>query len=300
MSDSDFRLDRALLRRRFGRAATGGAADPLAREIARRMDERLDYLRIAPRRILDLGCGAGADLAALAARYPQALLLGADFAPAMLGRAQAGQPRGGLLRRLLGGPPQGAALFAADALALPLARGSVDMLWSNLMLPAVDDPLPALREMHRVLAVGGVLMFSSFGPDTLRELRAVLPTGAGERVHRFIDMHDIGDALVQAGFSDPVMDMEMLTLTYADLDALLGDLRANGLANASVRRPRGLSGRGGWQAARAAYERLRRDGRLPASFEVIQGHAWKAAPRTAADGRAVVSFQPRPPRTTGG
>jgi malonyl-CoA O-methyltransferase len=300
MSDIEFRLDRALLRRRFGRAAAGAAVDPLAREIARRMDERLDYLRMAPQRILDLGCGTGTDLATLAARYPQALLLGADFAPAMLARAQAGQPRSGVLRRLLGGPPRGAALFAADALALPLARGSVDMLWSNLMLPAVDDPLPALREMHRVLAVGGVLMFSSFGPDTLRELRAVLPTDAGERVHRFIDMHDIGDALVKAGFSDPVMDMEMLTLTYPDLDALLRDLRAHGLTNASIRRPRGLSGRGGWRAARAAYERLRRDGRLPASFEVIQGHAWKTAPRTTADGRAVVSFQPRPPRATAG
>ncbi len=214
----------------------------------------------------------------------------------MLARAQTRQPRAGLLRRLVGRAPGGAALFAADACALPLARNSVGMLWSNLMLPAHDDPLPALREMHRVLEVDGLLMFSSLGPDTLRELRAALPDAAGERVHRFIDMHDIGDALVKAGFADPVMDMEMLTLTYADFDTLLQDLRANGLTNASLRRPRGLSGRGGWAAARAAYERLRRDGRLPASFEIIQGHAWKAAPKTTEDGRAIVSFQPRPPR----
>ena len=297
MSASDFRLDQRLLRRRFGRAAARvDDADLLSRELARRMDERLEYIRIAPRRILDLGCGTGADLGLLAARYPEALVLGADFAPPMLTRARARQPRAGLLRRLVGRAPEGAVLLAADARALPLPRDSVGMLWSNLMLPALDDPLPALREMHRVLEVDGMLMFSSLGPDTLRELRAALPDAAGERVHRFIDMHAIGDALVEAGFVDPVMDMEMLTLTYADLDTLLQDLRANGLSNASLRRPRGRSGRDGWAAARAAYERLRRDGRLPASFEIIQGHAWKAAPKTTEDGRAIVRFQPRPPR----
>ena len=100
---------------------------------------------------------------------------------------------------------------------------------------------------------------------------------------------------MQAGFSDPVMDMEMLTLTYADLDGLFADLRASGGNNAASTRPRGLSGRTGWEAARAAYERLRHDGRLPASFEIIQGHAWKPAPKTTADGRAIVRFQPRPP-----
>jgi malonyl-CoA O-methyltransferase len=136
-------------------------------------------------------------------------------------------------------------------------------------------------------------MFSTLGPDTLKELRAALPAGAGERVHRFIDMHDLGDALVAAGFSDPVMDMEMVTLTYATVDELLRDLRLSGSANASTARPRGLSGRAGWDRARAAYEALRRDGRLPASFEVVQGHAWKAAPTTTDDGRAVMRFQPK-------
>ena len=114
-------------------------------------------------------------------------------------------------------------------------------------------------------------------------------------MHRFIDMHDIGDALVQAGFTDPVMDMEIVTLTYPDLDTLLQDLRHSGGANAATSRPRGLSGRQEWAAARAAYERLRRDGRLPATFEIIQGHAWKAAPKTTDDGRSIVRFQPRPP-----
>lgn len=293
-----FALDHGLLRRRFRRAAaTTDGADVLAREIARRMDERLDYIRIAPQRILELGCGTGADLPRLAERFPQALLIAADFAPEMLVRARARlHPQGGgLLRRLLGGRPAAPPHLVADARALPIARASLGLVWSNLMFPALDDPLPAFREVHRTLEVGGLFMFSTLGPDTLRELRAAFPARRGERVHRFIDMHDLGDALVQAGFSDPVMDMEMLTLAYAGLDDLIGDLRAAGGSNAARGRPRGLSGRREWAAARAAYERLRRDGRLPASFEIIQGHAWKAAPRTTEDGRAIMRFQPRPP-----
>ena len=292
-----FALDRGLLRRRFERAAPRcDEADALAREVARRMDERLDYIRLSPQRVLDLGCGTGADLPRLAERFPAATLLAADFAPAMLARAGARlRPQGGgLLRRLIGGRAA-APHFVADARALPLPRASLGLVWSNLMLPALDDPLPAFREVHRTLQVDGLFMFSTLGPDTLHELRAVLPAASGERVHRFIDMHDLGDALVQAGFTDPVMDMEIVTLTYPDLDTLLQDLRHSGGANAATSRPRGLSGRQGWAAARAAYERLRRDGRLPATFEIIQGHAWKAAPKTTEDGRAIVRFQPRPP-----
>ncbi len=298
--DGDFHLDRALLRRHFARAAaTSDGADLLAREIARRMDERLDYIRLSPGRVLDLGCGTGPDLARLRERYPEATLLAADFALPMLahavergGKTEAGGRR--LLRRLFGSATKPAPCIAADACALPLARGSLGLVWSNLMLTALDDPLPAFEEIHRTLEVGGLLMFSTLGPDTLRELRAALPGTAGERVHRFIDMHDVGDALVKAGFSDPVMDMEMITLTYPDLDGLLADLRATGATNAATTRPRGLSGRSAWAAARAAYDKLRVDGRLPASFEVIQGHAWKPAPRTTEDGRAIIRFQARP------
>lgn len=293
-----FALDRHLLRRRFDRAAAScDSVDLLTREVARRMDERLDYIRVAPRRILDLGCGTGADLPRLAERFPDATVIAADFSAAMLARAGARlRPTrsGGLLRRLLGAP---SALphVTADAGALPIARASLGLVWSNLMLPALDDPLPTFREIHRVLEVGGLLMFSTLGPDTLRELRAALPDRRGERVHRFIDMHDIGDALVQAGFADPVMDMEIITLTYPDLDTLLQDLRRSGGANAAIARPRGLSGRGEWAEARATYERLRQDGRLPATFELIQGHAWKAPPKTTDDGRSIIRFQPRTP-----
>ena len=295
----DFGLDRALLQRRFARsAASCDGADFLAREVARRMDERLDLIRLAPQRILDLGCGTGADLANLRARYPDASVIGADFAVARLTRACArsggAAPRRGLLGRLLGGATAPTPCLAARAEQLPFARASLDLVWSNLLFAALDDPLPALQEIHRSLKVDGLLMFSSFGPDTLRELRAAMPAAPGDRVHRFIDMHDLGDALVKAGFADPVMDMEMLTLTYDNLDTLFADLRANGATNAALGRPRGLSGRRGWDAARAAYERLRRDGRLPATIELIQGHAWKTAPRTTADGRAIVQFHPRP------
>src|SRR5690606_12859692 len=297
--DPSFALDRHLLRRRFERAAaTCDSVDLLAREIARRMDERLDYIRVTPRRVLDLGCGTGADLPRLAERFPDATLIAADFSPAMVAGAGARiRPArsGGLLRRLLSGAPAALPHLVAQSDALPLARASLGLVWSNLMLPALDDPLPTFREIHRTLEVDGLLMFSTFGPDTLRELRAALPDRRGERVHRFIDMHDIGDALVQAGYHDPVMDMEIVTLTYPDLATLLQDLRRSGGANAATSRPRGLSGRQEWAAARAAYQRLRRAGRLPATFELIQGHAWKAAPKTTDDGRSIVRFQPRPP-----
>ncbi len=298
--DTGFRLDRAALRRHFDRAADRDDAEVLGREIASRMAERLDYIRLAPRRVLDLGCGRGADLPALAARYPEASVLAADLSPRMLARANANASGGRadgfgsrLLRRLRGGGSSTFLHFVADAGALPLRPGSLDLVWSNLMLPAVDDPLPVFAEVQRSLAVGGLLMFSTLGPDTLRELRAALPARRGERVHRFIDMHDLGDALVRAGFADPVMDMEMLTLTYASLDDLLADLRASGASNAASARPRGLSGRREWADARAVYETRRRDGRLPATFEIIQGHAWKPAPRNTADGRSIVRFHRR-------
>ena len=297
-----FRLDHALLRRRLRQGGTGNVPDSdfLALEIARRMDERLDFIRIAPRRILDLGCGTGHDLARLGERYPDAARIGLDLA--LLTRAQARlAPAGHPLRRLFGKSPPPVGLVAAEGTRLPLADGSVSLVWANLMLPYIDDPLPVFREMCRVTETGGLVMFSSLGPDTLRELREILPAHAGERVHRFIDMHDLGDALIAAGFSDPVMDMEMATLTYDSLDELFADLRANAANNAALTRPRGLCGRAGWEQSRARYEQLRRDGSLPVSVEIIQGHAWKSESAKKqslsgahTDGRAVVRFHPHP------
>ena len=284
-------VDTQQVRRNFARAAAGyDDVAVLQREIGSRMLERLDYVKIEPRRVLDLGCGTGASLTALATRYPKAQILGADFSETMLNATH------GLHSQLHWLLPfmrkRQASLLAADALALPFKSGALDLLWSNLMLHWLDDPLPVFREMQRTLNVGGLLMFSTFGPDTLKELRASFADG---QVHtqRFADMHDYGDMLLECGFSDPVMDAEVLTVTYASFDDLLRDLRQGGASCAMVDRRRGLAGRSAWQAARGAYEQRRHDGRLPATFEVVYGHAWKAQPTTAADGRSIVRFDPK-------
>ncbi|MFA9441691.1 methyltransferase domain-containing protein [Uliginosibacterium sp. sgz301328] len=292
---SDFDIDRRLVRERAARhAQQADEAGFLAREVAQRMAERLAYIKYEPARIVDIGCGVGRDFPLLGQRYPKAERIGVDFALPLLRLARGER---GFFQKLLGtARTTDPRYICADSTELPLARASVQMVWSNLVLNWLADPMPTFREMHRVLEVGGMLMFSTLGPDTLKELRAVMPAGSGERVHRFIDMHDIGDALVQAGFAEPVMDMQTITLTYGDLDSLLRDLRHAGATNAASTRPRGLSGRAGWARAREGYERLRRDGRLPATFEVVYGHAWKAAPKHTADGRSVIEFKPREPR----
>ena len=297
------RLDRAHVRRSFERAAaTYDAAAVLQREVGARMAERLGVIRLEPRAILDAGCGTGEALGELATRFPGARLIGLDLAWNMARAAQERAPptiAGGrsLLTRLLGsGGGRGAvrpALVCGDIAALPLAPATIDLVWSNLALQWIDEPGVAFAEFQRVLAIGGLLSFTTFGPDTLRELRAAFATvDKGTHVSRFIDMHDLGDMLVQACFADPVMDMETLTLTYADGDALMRELKALGAHNATSARSRGLMGRGRWRRMLAALERFRREGRLPASFEVIYGHAWKAAPRVATDGRAIVRFKP--------
>lgn len=287
---SAFQLDHALIRRRFSaRADQVQANDFLAREVSCRMAERLDYIRLEPQRILDLGCGHGADLAELAARYPQAELIGLDFALPLLNLAR---PHRSFMQRLLG-KPSGVQLGCADAQQLPLARASMQLVWSNLLLNWLSDPLPAIRECHRVLEVGGLFMFSTLGPDTLKELRHAFADESGRHAHRFIDMHDIGDCLVQAGFADPVMDMQTLTLTYPDTRSLWRDLRAAAANNASTSRLRGLCGKAGWQAAMQAMEAQRVDSRLPLTLELVFGHAWKAAPKTIEDGRAIIQFKPR-------
>ena len=287
-----FQLDSQRLRRHFDAAApTYDTVDALARATSEQMDARLEGIVHTPKHILDLGCGTGRDLAALARRYPEADCVGADLSPAMVARIPA--PAGWMARMI--GRKQRIGRVAASANALPFARAAFDMVWSNLMLNWLDDPSAALAEIHRVTRIGGMLMFATLGPDTLKELRKALDDAEGVHVHRFIDMHDVGDALLGAGFENPVMDMDTLTLTYADFDALIADLRLSGSTNASVARPHGLGGRALWQRVRAQYETLRRDGRLPATFEVVYGHAWKPEPKTMEDGRAVIRFQSRRP-----
>ena len=284
-------VDIRQVRRSFARAAAGyDKTAVLQREVGSRMLERLDYMRIEPPRVLDLGCGTGASLTALHQHYPKSQLLAADLSEAML---QAGRGQRSRLRWLLpflrGHQTD---LVAADAAALPFKSASVGLLWSNLMLHWLDDPLPALREMYRVLEVEGLLMFSTFGPDTLKELRASFGDGYAHTQH-FADLHDLGDLLLACGFADPVMDREVLTLTYVSLDDLFSDLRQSGATCAMQARRPGLMGRAAWQAMRAKYESLAQAGRLPATFEVVYGHAWKAQAKKTEDGRAIIRFDAR-------
>lgn len=281
-------VDRQQVGRRFSRVAPSYAeADFFVREVDSRMQERLDYVNLQPKRILDLGCGRGGSFSALAARYPDAELIGLDVSPAMLSAGRA-QKTG--WRRWLGiRETEDNWRLAADASHLPLTARSTALVWSNLLLHWLDDPIPALAEAHRVLEIGGLLMFSTLGPDTLKELRTAFSDGYAH-TQRFADMHDLGDMLVGCGFADPVMDMEVITLTYDDLDAMLAELRAAGSMCAMKARRHGLTGRQSWANARAAYEGLRRGGKLPATFEIVYGHAWKAAPKQTPDGRAIVRF----------
>jgi malonyl-CoA O-methyltransferase len=283
-------VDSRQVRRRFSRvAADYPQGDFFAREIDRRMQERLDYVRIEPRRVLDLGCSRGASLPVLSSRYPQAQQLALDISPAMLHASQSVRP--GWQRWLGIGGKAEVLRLAADAGKLPLQSGAADLVWSNLLLHWLDDPLPALAEAHRVLDVGGLLMFSTLGPDTLKELRSVFSDGYAH-TQRFIDMHDLGDMLVGCGFADPVMDMEVLTLTYDDFDAMLQELRAAGSGCAMKARRHSLTGRDAFKKARLAYENLRVNGKLPATFEIVYGHAWKVAPKKLDDGRSIIRFEP--------
>jgi malonyl-CoA O-methyltransferase len=291
-------VDPQAVRRGFARAAaTYDAAAALQREVSSRMGERLDYVKLAPAAILDAGCGTGEAVGELGIRYPGARVLALDIALPMVAAARRRSHAGrSALRRLLRSFASRSALepmfVCADVNALPLRGVAFDLVWSNLALQWVNDLPRALAEFRRVLKVGGLLSFTTFGPDTLREVRSAF-AGLDGRTHtsRFIDMHDIGDMLLHAGFADPVMDMEYVTLTFATPDAMLAELKAIGAANRTQGRPRGLMGRGRWSRAVARLEALRQDGRIPATFEVVYGHAWKGEPRTTPEGHAIVRLQ---------
>jgi malonyl-CoA O-methyltransferase len=260
------RLDKRQARRQFERAAQ--AYDEIAvlqHEIGRRMCERLGFMRVLPQRILDLGCGTGKTSEALLRLFPKAQLLALDFALPMLERARR---RGRWLRR-----PR---CLCADIDALPLPDASIDLVFANAALQWSADPQAAFGDIARVLRPGGLLIFSSFGPDTLQELRAAwADADQAAHVHGFVDMHDYGDMLVRAGLADPVMDVERMTLTYPDPLQLMREIKAIGATNALPGRSRGLLGRRRLADACAAYEQYRSaDGTLPASYEVIHGHAW--------------------------
>jgi malonyl-CoA O-methyltransferase len=268
-------LDERVTRRRFERAAGRyRAAAVFQREIATRMLERLQYIRLQPAWVIDLGCATGHASRALRERYGKARVLGIDFAPAMCREAAAGAGVGWFRRA-------GRQVVCAAAASLPIADQSVDLVFANQLLHWCPRPREVLRECQRVLRPGGLLMFSTLGPDSLRELRqAWAEVDDAVHVHPFPDMHDLGDALVGERFADPVMDVEWLTLTYATFNALLTDIRGTGTANAARDRDRGLLGKRRAQALRLAHERCRGpDGRLPVTMEVVYGHAWASGAR---------------------
>ena len=282
--------DKRAARRAFDRAAARyDAAAVLPQEIGRRLLEHLDPITVRPRVVVDVGCGTGASLEALGRRYPGARVVGVDLSAAMLAHARRRAPWWRRIARA------GAPLVRADAERLPIKGSSAELAFSNLALHWCD-PVAFFAEGARMLATGGLLIFSTFGPDTLRELRSAFAADDDmPHVHPFIDMHDLGDALVHAGFTDPVMEMEALTVEYADVAAMARELRDTGAANAMPARRRGLTAPSRWKRMAQRYEKLRRDGALPATCEVVYGHAWKAAPRKIADGRQVIGFRERTP-----
>ena len=307
-------LDFTEVRRAFDHAATSYDAHAvLQREVCDRLLARLDFMSVQPGRVLDVGCGTGYGLAHLGARYVEAELFALDLAPAMLHATRARLPQPGWAQRALSSrrtlihsvlkhvwgrmsrlTPASARLMhlvCADMERLPLAANSMNLVWSNLALQWAHDLEATLKNFHRTLAPGGLLMFATFGPDTLKELRtAFAAIDDAPHVNRFIDLHDIGDMLIHAGFASPVMEMEMLKLTYSDLKTLMRDLKGIGAHNAAAARNRGLLGKSAWARLEHAYEAHRLEGRLPATFEVIYGHAWAGDKMRREDGRQVIEF----------
>jgi malonyl-CoA O-methyltransferase len=263
------KLDRAAVRRSFDRAANSyDAAAALQREVAARLFERLEHfapeLEPGPQRVLDLGCGTGQGSAALADRFPAASVIALDWSRGMLSR----------WRQVMG--PERRSCFAvnADMHRLPLASRSVDLVFCSLALQWSMEESAVFDEVRRILRPGGLFLFSSFGPDTLEELRAAWAlVDDRPHVNRFADMHDLGDALVRAGYRDPVVDSEHLRLTYSDPLAVMRELKALGAHNSALKRRPGLTGRAALRCVLDAYEQYRDDGRYPATYEVIYGVA---------------------------
>ena len=265
----DFAIDSLAARHGFERASAGyDDFAVLQSQVRGELFTRLELTSIEPRLVLDAGAGTAHASRALKKRYPRARVIAVDYALGMLREAAAQRAWLRPFDRV-----------CANACALPFAEASVDLILSNFLVHWCD-PGALFREFRRVLAPHGLLTFTSLGPDSLGELRDAWATvDAGRRVHRFIDMHDLGDELVRSGFAAPVLDVERYTLQYKSVAALLAELQGAGARNASVGRPKGLTGKKKFSSLAQAYEGYRQQGRLPATFEVIYGQAWTPATR---------------------
>jgi malonyl-CoA O-methyltransferase len=266
-----FSLDRRAVVQAFDRAsASYDAAAALQERVRNELLERLAELKLEPAAILDLGAGTGHASRGLKRRYPKSLVVAADIAPGMLTRAKA-QSR--WLRRF--------ERVRADAYSLPFREHSFDLVFSSLMLQWCDDLDAVFAEIARVLKPGGVLLFSTFGPGTLAELREAWAASgaAGNHVNHFFDPHALGSALMHAGLDEPVLDVDRIVAGYSDVLTLMRELKAIGAHNVTQGRARGLTGRRRLAAMTQAYEALRRDGKLPATYEVIHAISWGARAR---------------------
>ena len=280
---SDFHLDLHQIRRNFESAATTYERhDVLQREVQKHLLERLSFYPEMPQRVLDVGAGTGRGSALLKQRYPKAEVIAVDLALPML---RAAKQHSGWLRPF--------ARVCAEARALPLPDHSIDVLYSNLCFQWVDDLATLFGECMRVLRPGGLMVFSSYGPDTLMELRAAWAEADQQpHVSRFLDMHDVGDAMLASGLRDPVLDVFRYTLTYSEPRKLLEELQGLGSTNADRNRARGLTGKHRYARMLQAYEAMRVDGHIPATWEVVSAHAWgppMGQPRRVG-GREIASF----------
>ncbi|MQR00246.1 methyltransferase domain-containing protein [Glaciimonas soli] len=291
-------IDIQRVRQLFSQPERVRESEFMRREVSTRMHERLALVKIAPQQVLDAGCGDGADIYTLQQRFAEARLIGMDGAFPMLAAARDQQQMAQssvnrLLKKWL--PIKSnrleSDLICGDFAQLPLARDAVDLVWSNLALHWHPQPDRVFAEWRRVLRVDGLLMFSCFGPDTFKELRAAFAAvDDTPHVLPFVDMHDFGDMLVNAGFATPVMDMEVITVTYDSAEKLLADARSFG-GNPLATRNKGLQGRAGWHRLLDALEATRRnDGKLALTFEIIYGHAFRPTAKTTASGESIVQW----------
>jgi malonyl-CoA O-methyltransferase len=259
-----YELDQIQLRRAYDRVASAyDEADFFGAEIRDRLFERLDFISLQPKTLLDLGAGTGAAARQLQTRFTDTLIIGLDGSEAML--ANSDKP---------------GTEVCADSHRIPLADASIDIVISNLMLPACAVPEMVFSEVRRVLRNPGLFLFSTLGPDTLKEIRrAWSQVDDAPHVHTFADMHNVGDALVKAGFREPVMDTEILTVTYADINRLITDLRAVAGTNFAARRRRGLTSPRHWaRFIDELYATRNSAGRFSVSLEVVTGQAWTGNP----------------------